>query len=209
MYNTNYNYLYNTPAPTNTQIKTLYAPESSCLAMRYFRNYLTLDFAPYCGRDSRGFHQYSRKIRQSTSVDGEGAKLFYLLSKAIIDGSAADKPVNVVLPCRNDAKLIFDYKPDNNGQMLASLAIDKNKMLITFPFPLHHLESVDKDGKKVVTVIQRGLGAFAKVMQSYLLDVCRENGIERLPPDFNEYRDYNEQVANPQPYVSPWNNASL
>ena len=111
-------YNNNSDKPTNVQIKSLYSPGYSSLMMSYFRRYLTLDFALYTGKDDNGFDQYSREIRPSTSLDPDGAAFFYMQAYRILEGKVPEEqPIEVVLHCRNDTKLTFAYRPDENNQM--------------------------------------------------------------------------------------------
>ena len=189
----------------NIGIGNICSPGFAYLELSYYKTRLTFDFAPWLSRDNTGRDYYCKRTRQSTTVDYDGAKLFYQIAKAIIDGSSADKQVETVLSCKRGAELIFEYKPENDGQMMAYLTISKNKKSIPFIFPLHQYYEVDEKGQRVTKVIQRGLGTFAKVMQGYLIDFCNDYSLNRLPEGFNEYQDYNKQVLNQQASLAMWN----
>ena len=178
----------------NTEIATLYAPGFSYLRMSYFRTYLTLDFAQWLNRDNTGKDYYCKKTRESTTVNHVGAKGFYQLAKSIIDGSGAGKQVDIVLSCKRGADLIFEYKPESDGQMMAYLTINKDNLPIRLWFPLNQYDEINENGQKVTKVIQRGLGTFAKTMYGYLTRMDANQNLDKLPEGFNEYRDYNQQV---------------
>ena len=192
--------------PQNTEITTICEPGFASLLMSYFKTYLTLDFAQWLYYDNIGRSTYCQKTRKSTTVNAEGAKLFYQLSKSIIDGSASGKQVETVLPCKRDTSLIFEYKPESDGQMMAYLSINKEDKTIRLRFPLHYIEEVDENGQTVTKVIQRGLGTFAKVMYGYLVNKVVSHTVDKLPDKFNEYQDYHKQVAEQKASLDAWNN---
>lgn len=186
----------------NIQIKTLYAPGFSSLAMSYFRTYLTLDFSLWLSMDSTGKSQYDKTNRLSTTVSHEGAKSFYQIAKSIIDGSDTDKQINTVFSCKRDTDLIFEYRPESDGQMMAYLTISKENKTIRFWFPTRQYDEVDEEGQTVTTVIQVGLGAFAKVMYGYLARTGAADGLDKLPENFNEYQNYSKQVSSQEMWSS-------
>lgn len=161
----------------NTFIRTLYAPEFSCVSMSFFKTNLTLSFVPYVGKDNRGFSQYSNQKFLSTTVNYEGAAALYLATMPILDGNENQK--QLVLPCSNNTTLIFDYLPEQNNQMTAYLVIDKNGVTIPFRFAVHQFK-VKENGQMVTKIIQSGLGVFAMTLEAYLTDIGADLHLSKL-----------------------------
>ena len=161
----------------NTYIRTLYSPGFSFLMMSFFKTNLTLNFVPYLGKDNVGRSQYSKTEFLSTTVNYEGAAALYMTAMPILDGN--ESQVELVLPCSNDATLIFEYKLDQNNQMSAYLVIDKNNETIPFRFGTHQFRAKE-NGQMVTKVLQSGLGAFTKTMEAYLSGIGADLHLSKL-----------------------------
>ena len=72
----------------------------------------------------------------TTTVNPDGASYLYLNAMPIIRDINPENEVKAVLDCYN-AALIFEYKRDQDNQMVAYLTIDKNNQSITFRFKTH------------------------------------------------------------------------
>ena len=153
--------------PTNGQIRTIYAPGYSYLMLSYFRTNLTLNFVPYIGQDNTGKSEYCNNTHLSTSINHEGAAFFYLQATSILDGKDTGKQIETVLPCNNGTTLTFEYKPGENNQMNAYIAINKNNQTILFRFPTTEYQEI-VDGQTVTKVMQTGLGTFALILVCYI-----------------------------------------
>ena len=158
--------MYNNKNSKNKHITTMKS-EYSCMVMSYFREFLTLKFNPRID-DEHGFPKYNMGTYLSTTFDIDGARYFYQIAKPIIDGSAADKPERTIIPCKRDAELIFEYKPESDGQMRAFLTINKDNLSIPFLFSIHQYD-------------QQGLATFTKVLYGYLEKWEATQGLEKLP----------------------------
>jgi len=189
----------------NTRIKTIPSPGFSCLMISLFRKYLTLNFVPWRETDHNGIDIYCRDVFRSTTLDLEGAASFYRIAKSIIDGSGSDKQVQIVLRCKRKADLVFEYKRESDGQMVAYLAINKEDLTIPFRFPIRQYNKFDEDGQKVTKIIQSGLGAFAKALDEYLTRNGADDKSNKLPVNFNEYQEYSKQVS----FSEVWHNPQL
>ena len=174
--------MYNNNKPPTTFIRNLYSPGFSSLTMSFFGTNLALSFNQYLGKDHRGIDQYCRKRFLSTSINYEGAALFILTAMSISDGIDSEKQIQAVLPCNNNAALIFEYKPDQNNQWGAYLTINKNNDAITFRFKTHE-SKVRRNGEMVTEVIQSGVGAFAMTLEGYLKGIGAANHLTKLPED--------------------------
>jgi hypothetical protein len=152
----------------NVPIRTLYAPNYSCLIMSYFKASLVLNFRPYVGQDQQGFDQYSDGVHLSTSLNPDGASFFYMQACQILDGKVSGEPIEAVFTCKNDTTLVFEYKPDENKQMIAYLTINKNNRTIRFRFATVEYDGKTEDGREFTAVIQTGLGIFAVVLGCYI-----------------------------------------
>ena len=177
--------------PTNIKIRTLYAPGFSNLMMSYFKTNLVLSFAPYIGKDNRGFDQYDNKAFLSTSINPEGAAFFYIQASQILDCKHSREQVEVELPCNNGASLTFKYKPDEKNQMSACMTINKNNRAILFRFPTTEYQE-NIDGQWFTKLMQTGLGTFAMVLGCYLAGKAANNYIDGL---------YNEALETAQEQV--------
>jgi len=187
--------------PVNTVIRFLYSPGYSSLRLSLYAYNLVFSFSPHIGKDNRGFDKYCTKRFSSTSVNYESASFFYQTAMSIITGENSNKEILAVLQCSNNTTLTFEYKPNQNNQMCAHLAIAKNNEVYHFLFPTHQYQ-VKENGQTVTKVIQSGLGVFAKTLDGYLTGIGADNHLSKLPENFNEYQDYNEQVS-----AILWNNA--
>ena len=153
--------------PTNVQIRTLYSPGFSSFKMSYFKTNLVLGFAPYIGKDDRGFDKYCIKSFLSTSINPEGAAFFYTQASRILDCRHSVEQVEVVLPCNKGASLTFTYKLDESNQMSAYMSINKNNEAIQFRFPTTEYQD-NIDGQWVTKLMQTGLRTFALILGCYL-----------------------------------------
>jgi hypothetical protein len=147
--------------------------------MSFYRTNLILNFVPYVGKDHRGFSQYSKNKFLSTSINYEGAAFFYLTAMPILNGEDSEKQIEAALPCSNNAALLFEYKPDQSGQMSAYLTVNKNNEMIPFRFSTHPYR-VNIDGNMVTKVRQAGLGAFAMTLESYLKGIGADLHLNKL-----------------------------
>lgn len=153
---------------SNTYIRTLYSSGFSFLMMSFFKTNLTFNFAPYLGKDNVGRSQYSKTEFLSTTVNYEGAAALYMTAMPILEGN--ESQMELVLPCSNQATLIFEYKLDQNNQMSAYLLINKNNSTMTFRFGTMQYK-VKENGQVITKVVQSGLGAFAETLDGYLTGI--------------------------------------
>lgn len=178
---------------SNTYIRTLYAPGFSFLMMSFFRTNLTLNFVPYLGKDNIGRSQYSKTEFLSTTVNYEGAAAIYLTAMPILDGN--ENQVELVLPCSNNATLIFEYKPDQNNQMSVNLFIKKNNKTIPFRFGTIQC-LVKENGQMVTKIIQSGLGAFVKTLEAYLSAIGSDLHLNKLSEEEFNNQEMPVQTRN-------------
>ena len=153
--------------PQNIKIRTLVSPGMSYLALSYFGQYLTLKLVPYIGKDAVGRDQYSKDKFISTTLSYEGAAYFYEVAVSIITGAETDKQLPATLPCKRDATLTLEYKPDENNQLTAYLVGNKNGETITFIFKTRQIQKW-LDDQPVTQVIQADLEEFAMVLYGYI-----------------------------------------
>lgn len=155
----------------NVIIRTLYASGFSSLAMSFFRSnltFLTFGFAPYAGKDGRGFDRYDGTQYASTTVDYEGAAALYMATKSILDGN--ESPIQLVLQRGHQTTLTFKCEPDDCNQMRTYLILDKNGKTIPFRFKIQQYW-VKENGRTVTKIIQSGLTVFMKTLEIYLTAV--------------------------------------
>jgi hypothetical protein len=177
--------IMNDNAPTNVQIKALYAPGYSYLTMSYFCTNLTLSFAPWLSRDNIGRNEYDIKAFLSTSINHERAAFFYTQASRILDGKNTGEPVEVTIPCNKGATLTFEYKPDENNQMSAYMIINKNNQTIPFKFPTtEYSEKID--GQDVTSVMQTSLSIFTTILGCYIAGIAANGKIDRDNSLYNE-----------------------
>jgi hypothetical protein len=153
---------YNTE---NTRLRAFYSPGYSAILTSLYKYNFVFNFTPYEGRDRSGLDQYSKTVFLSTSVNYNAAAFLYIAATLILDGK--EDEIEAVLPCGVNTSLIFEYKPDENNQMTAWLAIDKNNRTIPFKFATHSF-TVRENGKPVTKIVQSGLGVLQKTLSGYL-----------------------------------------
>ena len=150
-------------------VRNFYAPGLSSLTLRYFNVNLAFHFSPSLGtKNSLGLEDYCTKTSQSTSINYQGAGALYLAIKKVLVENDYDKQIEVMLKCRNDTLLIFEYKPDGDNQMRAYLTIHKNSKVIPFMFATNEI-TVTENGERVKKTLQSGLAAFYKIIEGYLI----------------------------------------
>jgi hypothetical protein len=152
----------------NIYLRSFASEGHSKLILSLFKANLTFKFVPYLGKDHNGVWAFDSKMFLSTSINYGGASLFWLAAKRILE-EGTDQ-VEVILPCNNNAALILEYKPDENGQMKAFLTIDKDRRKIAFKFSAEEIK-ITKNGHMEKLIVQSELRAFAFALKGYLLDV--------------------------------------
>jgi hypothetical protein len=181
-------------APTNSQIRIIYAPGYSYLVMSYFRRNLVLNFVPWLSKNHLGKDEYSKEVFLSTSIYHDSAAFFYLQASRILDGKDSGEPIEVVLPCNNDTTLTFEYRPDENNQMSTYLTINKNNQTIPFRFPTtEYQEKVD--GQMVTTVMQTGLGIFSLILGCYITGSAADLYLNQNNVAYNEALQMTQELA--------------
>ena len=171
--------MYNNKQSANTFIRNMYSPGFSCLRLSLFKMNLTFCFNPYTGTDNRGLSQYCKKTFLSTTINYEGAALFYFIAMSIVKGTDSDTQIEATVQCNNNTSLTFEYKPDQNNQMTAYMVIRKNDEVIPFMFSSHPY-TVRENGQMVTKVIQSELIAFAKILDGYLSCIGAERHFSKL-----------------------------
>ena len=174
-------------------VRNFYSPGLSSLMVKYFKENLSFGFAPSLGKKGEmGLENYCFKTMLFTSVDHQGAGCLYIVIKRILEGMAADKQVEAILLCRNNAKLVFEWKPCEDDRMRAYLSIHKNNKVITFLFGINEIK-VTENGETVKKVVQSALIAFLKVIEGYLIT----NGADE------HIRKQSEEMPKPLQEPSP------
>lgn len=161
-YENNYNNTFENTANTNTQLRIMYAPNRAYLVLSRYKSNLSLRFGCY-----KDVADYNQKSCCSTTIDYESAAGFYYMAMSILYGSKA--PIEFALPCSHDACLYFNYEPNEEGEMQASLTIKKKGVCFTFPFEIHRYR-LTENGQKVFKEIHTGLLVWAKMLDKYLME---------------------------------------
>ena len=162
----------------STFIRSLYSPGFASIMMWFFGADLTLGFRPWVRVDHRRFDQYDRDRFISTTINYEKAAALFLSANRIIDGNQIEQ-MELLIPCNKQATLLFEHKPDQNGQMRTWLTIEKSGERITFQFQIF-IAKVRVNGKVEDRVIHVGLGAFAKTLEGYLTAIGASNHLNKL-----------------------------
>ena len=166
----------------STFIRTLYDVGNSYLMMSFYKYNLSFRIGRWIEKNNSGYSRNDDSKPLVTSVNYEGASLLYQVAMSIVNGLNTDKEVKVEVQCNNNTNLTFEYKPDQNNQMVAYLTIDKNNQSITFKFMVHTYKT-RKDGQVITNVTQSGLGVFAKVLDGYLAGIGADRHLIKLPDD--------------------------
>jgi len=154
---------------SNIHIRTIYSPDFAFVRCSFYKTNFSLSFYPWLSRDERGLSRYDMKNYLSTTISDENAAALYLLSRQIVEGCLSN-PVRYVIPCNKQTQLIFEYGPDQNTQMRASLTIEKQKDQIRLEFSVNRYKTKE-NGQIVEKTLQSGLWVFAEVLQTYLTEV--------------------------------------
>jgi len=177
----------------STFIRNIYSPGFSYIMISFFNWNLSFYFAPFISQDDDGRSKYDNTKRIVTTIDYNGAALLYQIAMNIVNGLNSENEIKAVLPCKKETTLTFDYKPGQNNQMEASLAIERDGVIIPFVFKTHTI-SVREKGQMVTTVIQAGLSVFAKIIEAYLMGIGAERHLSKFPEDFDTLQDENQQT---------------
>jgi hypothetical protein len=188
---------YTNRVSINTVIRGFYAPGYSYITLSYFNTHLALRFHRYIGKNNNnGFDQdlYDLPNGMTTTVTYEGASYLYQAAMFILTDINSEKEIRAVIQC-NKAALIFEYKPDQDNQMVAYLTIEKNGQSIPFRFKTHSVQ-IKEHGHSFTKVIQSGLGAFAKTIEGYLASIGADIHLSKLPDNFENSQDEYQQVSD-------------
>ena len=172
----------------NVHIRNLYSPGFSWIRMSNYHGNLIFRFVPYLGKSEDGKSQYCKETFLSTSVRYDGASSYYQIAMSILLGDNCEKEIKDVIPCKNNATLTFEYKPDQGDQMAAYLIINKNNLTIPFKFPTHEYDA-KVNGRMVTKVIQTGLIGFIKALEEYLAAIGADSYLKK----YTEEELYNLQ----------------
>ena len=145
-------------------IRGLYSPGHSCIMAFFYRSNLSLRFARWIDKDERGIDRYDKKFI-TTTISDEAVATLLLLSMQIISGTLQN-PAQYIFECFK-ATVLFEYRPDQNGQMRAYISMEKDKEKILFEFRVAQWKTKE-NGKTVEKTIQSGLLVFAEVLHAYL-----------------------------------------
>ncbi|MDR1334534.1 MAG: hypothetical protein LBJ71_04935 [Holosporaceae bacterium] len=181
----------------NTVLRNFYAPGYSYITVAYFNTNLSLRFYRYIGKHNKnGFDQdiYDLPNGMTTTVNYEGASYLHQAAMSILKDINSEKEIGAVLQC-NKAALILECKSDQGNQMAAYLVIEKNNQSIPFKFITHTVQ-VKENGQTVTKVVQSGLGAFAKTIEGYLIDIGASLHLSKLPDNFENSPDEDQQTSN-------------
>jgi len=181
----------------STYIRTLYSDGISYLRINYFNLNLSLCFAPCVGKDHKGRSDYDFSKKLATTITYEDAALLYYIARSIVDGKNSQITMKAVIPSYKNAAIRFDYKPDQNNQMWAYLAIDKDNRTIPFVFSTQTVE-VEEDNRLITKVIQSGLGAFGMILQGYLTGINADGHLTKLSEYFDEFQDEDQKTYLPK-----------
>ena len=151
---------------SNIYIQQLHSWGFSCLTLSYYLSGLVLKLVPFTGVDRRGFARYSDDIFASTSIDRNGAALLISHIVPVLSGKDLEKAVQVVIPCRSDKAVSFEYRPDEERQMSAYLSVSDREKTIPFKFTSNR-QTVYEDGKQVTKVEHIDLPIFLQVLEGY------------------------------------------
>jgi hypothetical protein len=118
-----------------------------------------------------------------------GAAALYIAANNIINGKDEANGMKLTIDCAHGASLILERRPssnsDKNRQMETFFVITKEDKIIPFKFSTHPCQ-VEENGQMVTKVIESGLGAFMKIVERYLMDVCVDKYPYQVPENFDE-----------------------
>jgi hypothetical protein len=164
------------------------------MTLSFFNWSLSLRFYQYTGKNKDGFDHYDLKNGVTTTVNYENASCLYKAAMSILEDIDLEKEIRAELPCYN-AALIFEYKREQNNQMSAYLTIEKNDQSISFRFRTHQVK-VKENGQVVTKVVQSGLVAFVKTLESYLTGTGISFHLNKMLNIYENSQDENQQVPN-------------
>ena len=162
----------------STYVRSIYCPGFSAMMVWLFNTNLTLGFIPWKESTLGGFNQYDKTRFVSTTIDYEKASALYQIGKQIIDGTLTGE-CQYTIECNKQAKLIFEYKPNQRGQMNSYLTIDKNGERIAFEFCINFYY-IKENGKAVMKIMHAGLGVFLHMLEGYLLSIGADRHLNKM-----------------------------
>ena len=165
----------------NTFIRNIYSTDGSSLQLSFYCAYLNLGFTPSVGKNNLGFPIYDRKQFMSTSIDYEKAFTLYHAANQILFIDE-NQPLHITLECQKQTILHLDYSM-KNGQMAASLVIEKQNRYIPIEFNSHPIKFKNNQGLICEKFIQSGLGNFMCVLEGYLRGVGANNHLNKFSED--------------------------
>jgi len=166
----------------STTIRNLYSDEMSYLGMQFYNLYLSFKFARFLSKDSTGRSSYDNQNTLTTSVDYSGAYALYKAASDIVEGKESSQGTHLVIPC-NEASLVFERRPGQNGQMDTFISISKNNMTIPFKFTTHQIQQKE-NGQMITKTIESGLGAFIKTIEGYLTGINADRHLDKLTEEY-------------------------
>ena len=165
----------------NTFIRNIYATDGSSLQLSFYCSYLNLGFTPAVGKNNIGFPIYDRKQFMSTSIDYNNASALYLAANEIIFVNEK-QPLHLTLDCQKQTTLHLDYSM-KNGQMTATLVIEKQNRYITIEFRALPVKYKNENGQVCEKLIQSGLANFMCVLEGYLRGIGADNHLNKFSDD--------------------------
>ena len=165
----------------NTFIRNIYATDGSSLRISFYYTYLNLGFTPAVWENNVGRTILDVKQFMSTSVDYNNASALYLAAHEIIFVNE-NQPLHLTLDCQKQATLHLDYSM-KNGQMAATLAIEKQNRYITIEFQARPIKYKNQNGQVCEKLIQSGLGNFMCVLEGYLRGIGADNHLNKFSDD--------------------------
>ena len=165
----------------NTFIRNIYSTDASSLQLSFYSTYLNLGFTPAVGKDNKGFPIYDRKQFLSTSIDHEKDYMLYYAANQILFVNE-NQPLHLVFECQKQTVLHLDYSM-KNGQMVASLVIEKQNRYIPIEFKAHPIKFKNAQGLVCEKLIQSGLGNFMCVLEGYLRSAGADNHLNKFSDD--------------------------
>ena len=172
---------------TSTQVRNMYSEGISYINVKYFNMNISFQFHPFLSKDANGRSSWNSQKALVTTVGWDGAFLLYKTGKDIIEGKIPQKTV-VTIPCAGGASLVLERKDGADGQMETWFTISKNNEIIPFKFATHTIQ-VEENGQMVPKVIDSGLGAFVKTLDSYLIGTNTARHLDKVTEDFAKIQE--------------------
>jgi hypothetical protein len=171
----------------------MYSEGLSYMNIKFYNMTLSFSLQPFVSKDPTGKSLYNQQEALMTTVGWAGASAFWKLGMDIIEGKISKG--SVTIPCMQGASLTLEKKLGANGPE-TFFTISKNGKIVSFRFETHQ-SVVEENGQMIPKIIETGLIAFVKTINSYLEGTNTDRHLDKFTDDYVKSLEASGQ-AKPQ-----------